>query len=123
VYPLCRDPHASPTYARGFREIRLTINTCVGSGTLFYSEGMNCSSVRTRAKSVPAYIVKFRRASQNRKESPEFKDSFKVLSTKMVGFEGKGTADSYSGCAEGLLLSRRLFALRSYDQVPPKDNN
>jgi hypothetical protein len=41
----------------------------------------------------------------------------------MVGFKGKGTADSYSGCAEGLLWSRRRVALRSYGQVPPKDNN
>jgi hypothetical protein len=82
---LCRDPHAPPTYARGFRAIRRAISTCVGSGTLFYSEGINCSSVRTRAKSVPAYIVKFRRASRNRKELEEFIDSFKELPTKMDG--------------------------------------
>ena len=86
--PLRGDQHASPTYARGLRPIRTTITTCVGSGTLFYSEGINCSSVRTRAKSVPAYIVKFRRASRNRKELEEFIDSFKELPTKVDIFIG-----------------------------------
>jgi hypothetical protein len=105
--PLRGDQHTLPTYARGLRPIRLTITTCVDSGTLFYSEGVNCNSVRTRAKTVPAYIVKFRRASRNRKELPEFKDSFKELSTKVssIGQEtmalrqSAGSNESYEGSA------------------------
>jgi hypothetical protein len=59
--------------ARSLSLTRHTISTCVDPGTQFYMEGIYCNSSRARAKWIPAYIVKFRRASRNLPEHTEFR--------------------------------------------------